>query len=50
MSKIDNMNDIMKYLGIFRREFWGRKGVSDEIKTSLSLIKDDIQTPIEKVI
>ena len=50
MSKIHHMKEVMKYLGVFRREFRARQDVSDGIKTIVSLIEDDIQNSSEKVI
>ena len=40
----------MDELGIFWREFRDRQDVSDEIQTRIFLIKDELQTSIEKVI
>ena len=40
----------MDELGIFWREFRDRQDVSDEIQTRIFLIKDKLQTSIEKVI
>ena len=36
----------MKDLGIFRREFRYRQDISDEIKTRISVIKDELQNPV----
>ena len=42
------MKEIISELGVFRREFGDKQDVSDEIQTSISLIKDELQTSIEK--
>ena len=49
MSKTNNTEEIFNELVIFRRQFRDRQDVSDEIQTIISLIKDELQTSIEKV-
>ena len=50
MSKINHVKGIMKDLSIFRGKFRDRQDVSDEIQTNIYLIKDELQTSIEKLI
>ena len=44
------MKDIIRDLGIFRREFRDKQTVSDEIQTKISHPKEELPTSIEKVI
>ena len=43
-------NHSTKELNFFRKEFRDRQDISDEIQTSISLIRDELQTYIEKLI
>ena len=47
MSKIHHMKKVIKDLNVFRKYFRFRQDVSDENKTSISFIKDELQTSIE---
>ena len=37
-------------MNIFRKKFRARQDISDEIQTGIYLIRDEVQTSIEKVI
>ena len=41
------MKKLIKDLNVFRKYFRGKQDVSDEIQTSISFIKYELQTPIE---
>ena len=41
------MKKVIEDLNIFRKYFWVRQEVSDAIQTSISFIKDKLQTYIE---
>ena len=41
------MKKVIEYLNVFRRYFRVRQDVSDEIQTSISFIKYELQTSIE---
>ena len=47
MSKIHYMKKVNEYLNIFRKYVRVRQDISDEIQTSTSFIKDELQTSIE---
>ena len=44
------MKKVIEYLNVFRRYFRVRQDVSDEIQTSISFIKYELQTSIENII
>ena len=50
MSKINHMKKLSEYLNVFRKYFRVRQEVSDDIQTSISFIKDELQNPIGKKI
>ena len=50
MSKIHHMSKVMRDLNIFSKEIRARQYISDKTQTFISLIKDELQTSIEKVI
>ena len=47
MSKIHHMKRVIEDLNVFRKYFRVRQDGSDEIQTSISFIKDNIQASIE---
>ena len=47
MSKINHMKKVIEYLNVFRNYLRVRQDVSDEFKTSIYFIKDELQTSIE---
>ena len=47
MSKITHMKKVIEYRYVFRRYFKVRQEVNDEIKTSISYIKYELQISIE---
>ena len=49
MSKIHHMTNVMKYLNVYRKDFRSIQDISDEIQTSISLIKYELQISIEKL-
>ena len=50
MSKTKHTKKVIKDMNVFRKYFRVRQGGSDEIKTSISFIKDELQNPIGKKI
>ena len=47
MSKINHMKKLIEDKYVFRRDFRVRQEVSDEIQTSISYIKHELQKSIE---
>ena len=47
MFKINLTKKVIEDLNVFRKYFRVRQEVSNEIQTSLSIIKDELQTSIE---
>ena len=41
------MNKVIEDLNVFREDFRVRQDVSDRLKTSISFIKDELQTSLE---
>ena len=50
MSIINHMKKVIEDMNVFRRYFKVRQEVSDEIQTSISFIKDELQNFIENII
>ena len=46
MSKINHMKNVIEDLNVFRKYFWVRQEISDEIQTSIYFIKYEFQTLI----
>ena len=46
MSKINHTKKLIEDLNVLRKDFRVRQEVSDEIQTSISFIKDELQTSI----
>ena len=47
MSKTNHTKKIIEDLNVFRKYFWVRQEVIDEIQTSIYFIKDELQNSIE---
>ena len=47
ISKVNHMKKVLEYMNVFRKDFRVRQEVSYEIQTSISFIKDELQTSIE---
>ena len=46
-KKINHIKKVIENMNVFRKYSRVRQEVSDEIQTSISFIKNDLQTPIE---
>ena len=47
ISKINHMKKVIQDMNVFRKECRVRQEVSDDIKPSISFIKDELQTSIK---